>query len=374
MSDFTPTLPPDIPPPLPDPDAGPRPFAFGSHPNFWWAFLWCVAITLATQFPGAVAAAVILVTWMLLAPGQVPQDVTAILSHPVGQIAIGVAILVAHGLIILFSLLLLRVVAGKHWTREVAWRVPAWHHVPIVIALWPAFTVLAGGAYYVLRHVLKVPSFSDFGGGGMEEFQRAMANWPLPLGIFLIGVMPGLSEELFCRAYLGRGVVGSHGYVLGILGTSFLFGLIHVDPAQGAMAALLGVALHVVYQWTRSLWMPMLLHFLNNAGAVLLTRIPELAELDHEVTRWHLPMYAGAATVLITGLAALYLSRARLVTPPGELPWEPPFPGVACPPPDSATKVAAPWVHEASVAVMLMGLGWLLLVFGIGVVVGLKLE
>src|SRR5207253_10760140 len=58
------------------------------------------------------------------------------------------------------------------------------------------------------------------------------------------------------------------GIIPGILLTSFFFGAIHIDPHQGAMAMLLGIFLHYVYLTTRSLWMPMLLHFLVNSFSV----------------------------------------------------------------------------------------------------------
>ncbi|MGL4553167.1 MAG: hypothetical protein ACRC33_18535, partial [Gemmataceae bacterium] len=62
--------------------------------------------------------------------------------------------------------------------------------------------------------------------------------------------------------------------------------------------------------------------------------------------------------------AALYLSRARLVTPPGEPAWEPPHPGVACPPADSPTKVVAPLSAGSAAAAGLMLVGYAGLVGG----------
>src|SRR5262249_17275725 len=133
------------------------------------------------------------------------------------------------------------------------------------------------------------PSPSPSPGFDMEELEKMFSGWPLPLAVLLIGAMPGLSEELWCRAYLGRGLGGQRGYVLGVLQTSLLFGLIHGDPCQGTMALLMGVMLHYVYLMTRSLLAPMLLHFLNNSLAVTLSRLPELAEVAGEKTLppWH---------------------------------------------------------------------------------------
>lgn len=349
MSEITAALPPTA-------DGPPPPRAWPIQPNFWWALLACVAAVLLTQVPGGVAAVAVMVGWALLRPGEVPATAREILLHPVGQFAMGLGILVAHGLLILFSLLALRLIAGPKWHREVAWRLPAWHHVPLTAALLPAFAILGGGLYHLLRSLLKVPSMSDFGLPGMEDIEKVMGSVPLPLGVFLIAVMPAFSEELWCRAFLGRGLVGRHGYVFGVLATSFLFGLIHIDPAQGLMAMAMGVALHLVYLWTRSLWMPILLHFLNNGLAVLLTRVPGAEALDKGGGPWHVALFALAGLVLVAGLVALYQGRARLVTPPGEEPWVPEHPGVALPPPESATKVESRPPSWAAVAGLVLGL------------------
>jgi hypothetical protein len=127
-----------------------------------------------------------------------------------------------------------------------------------------------------------------------------------------------------------------------VIRTSLLFGLIHVDPCQGTMAMLMGLMLHYVYLVTRSLVAPMLLHFLNNSMAVTLPRIPAIRELggDADALPWHL--YVAAAALFVAVCVALYRSRARLVTPPGEPEWRPAWPGVACPPPGSPTRVKAP--------------------------------
>ena len=49
-----------------------------------------------------------------------------------------------------------------------------------------------------------------------------------------------------------------------------------------------------------------------------------------------------AAFILVAVGYALYNSRARLRATDGGIPWQPPYPGVACPPPGSNTIVVAP--------------------------------
>ncbi|MFO0879634.1 MAG: CPBP family intramembrane glutamic endopeptidase [Gemmataceae bacterium] len=345
---------------------------FPLHPNFWWALLWCVGALLFTQVPGAVVTIGVLlgaVFLQFIALDDLGSTET-LFSHPVGLVAVGAGVVAAHLLLIGMALLCLRLIAGRDWHRQVALRWPAFSHVLLVLLMVPAFMVLAHGGYYLFRHVLHLPSMLDMLGGGMEQVERSFGGMPLLAGALLIGVMPGLSEELWCRAFLGRGIVGRHGYLLGVLGTSFLFGLIHVDPCQGGMAMLVGMILHFIYLTSRSLLIPMVLHFLNNSLAVASTSLPQRAILlpEGEPAPWFLYLAAGLALLAIGW--TLYQSRARLATLPGAEPWQPPFPGVTCPPSDSATVVATPFPSLVNIGLVSTALAffvvavWLILQAG----------
>lgn len=334
---------------------GPPPAQELPHPNVGWAVLWCIAIVLCSQVPGGIVGAGVLLAAALLRPEAVPTGLDELLASPLGQLSVGLGLVVAHGTILVLSLVLLRVVAGPNWTREVAWRLPAWHQLLVVLAAFPAFVVLAGGLYHVLRHLLRVPGVRDLGIPGMEELEKAFGAWPVWLSVLLIGVMPAFSEELWCRAFLGRGLVGSHGYFLGVAYTSLLFGAIHIDPAQGLMAAVMGVVLHTAYLWTRSLWVPMLMHFLNNTAAVLLARWPEAGEMEKNVGPGHWPLFACAGAVLVLCGAALWLGQTRVVAPNALGAWQVPFPGVACPPECSPTKLEAAAPPPGLLALLLLG-------------------
>src|SRR4051812_33064094 len=111
MSNIT-EHPAPLPPPTPDPDAPPR-WRPPLHPNFWWALLWCVFLVLVTQIPAGLVAVAVLVAIAVRNP-----DALRDLSGPSVGLAVAVAVFVAHGLIILLSLLVLRVTAGRDWMRQ----------------------------------------------------------------------------------------------------------------------------------------------------------------------------------------------------------------------------------------------------------------
>src|SRR5262249_46878894 len=123
----------------------------------------------------------------------------------------------------------------------------------------------------------------------------------------------------------------------------FFFGLIHLDPAQGTMAMLMGICLHFVYQTTRSLWLPILLHVLNNTLSVMVLQYPALEALEEHPERFYALFAASAALAAAIGYA-FYQSRARLApAKPGiGAHWQPDYPSVEYPPEGSGVIVVHP--------------------------------
>lgn len=326
------------------------------QPGLILSFLLCIAFILITQVPAALLAAVIMVVLSMANPEQstlVMGDSKALLQSDTFSLALMPAMLVAELLVIGVSWLAIRLVSGKDWPRIMALRLPSLTQLVLVVLALPGLVFLGNGAYELTRYFL--PGMQDLGLTGMEEMVKVFGTWPMAFAVLVIGVGPGIGEELWCRAFLGRGLVGRYGVWLGVAFTSFFFGLIHVDPRQGFMAMLMGVALHYVYLTTRSLLMPMLLHFLNNSLAVVASRLEArgsgweefdatLKAIDATPGDISPAVYAFAGLLLVAVCLALYLGRARLVATESWRPlWDPGFSSVEYPPPGSGTVVVRPW-------------------------------
>lgn len=82
--------------------------------------------------------------------------------------------------------------------------------------------------------------------------------------IILVALITGLSEEIFFRGCLQP--------LIGIVFTSFIFGLCHLADKKtipyGIYAVLIGFYLGYLYEYTNNLWLPILVHVLNNALAI----------------------------------------------------------------------------------------------------------
>jgi membrane protease YdiL (CAAX protease family) len=259
--------------------------------------------------------------------------------------------------------LLVRLITGHDWVRDLA-RAPL--RVQLVLGplgLLVLFPLAAQLYRLVSPHIFRVPYFD---GDVQSKAIEALLDLPWWAGLLIVAVTPAFSEEFWCRAFLGRGLVGRHGLVMGIFWTSLFFGAIHLFPHQGAMAAVLGIVLFSAYVASRSMLIPMLMHYLNNSLGVLSYKFlgnlsPRLQVVETDPAQIPWLWFAAAGLLAAAVLWAFYTSRARLVRVDGsgEPPWQPPYPGVALPPPGSGTAVVSPWPGVLPTLAVVAGVGGL---------------
>ncbi len=107
----------------------------------------------------------------------------------------------------------------------------------------------------------------------MEVVKQMAEMNPLWALVIVIAVLPAIGEELVFRGMIGRGLMARWGLVPAILITSVMFGLVHMHPAHVIAVIPLGMFMHYVYFITRSFWAPVLVHFMNNAFAVTMSKV-----------------------------------------------------------------------------------------------------
>lgn len=86
--------------------------------------------------------------------------------------------------------------------------------------------------------------------------------------LLMIGVFAPVVEELFFRGLLHSWLGQKIATIPAIIFTGFLFGLAHLDPLLVTSNIVLGFVLSATYHYSQSLWVSMLIHFVNN-GIVL---------------------------------------------------------------------------------------------------------
>ncbi len=92
-------------------------------------------------------------------------------------------------------------------------------------------------------------------------------GWPL-----MIAVVFGapILEEIICRGFIFESLRAKSGLIVGWLGSSLFFALIHLDPVMVVNAFFMGLILCYIYIRSGSLLAPMIIHAVNNTIAYIL--------------------------------------------------------------------------------------------------------
>lgn len=181
-------------------------------------------------------------------------------------------------------------------------------HVPtartLAIAAWGTI-----GASLALDGLIQALGLAEV--GKLAELEAQLVALPTGAKVvaaLALGFFPGIGEELFFRGYVFTRLTQLRGLSHGMWASALTFGLFHLDVVQSPAAALLGVYLALSFHFTRSLWVPICAHALNNAVATLFTMI-ELAEWAHGVL---------AVTGLVAAVSALLVLWPRPVGLPAD--------------------------------------------------------
>ena len=118
-----------------------------------------------------------------------------------------------------------------------------------------------------------------------------------------VAVAAPLIEEFMLRGIMLRGMLKHTSPINAIHYSAFFFALIHMNLSQAVGAFIIGLFIGWIYYKTGSLWMAILVHFLNNGLSILFTlAFPH----DIELTLMKLIMEKHSITVYI----ALYIIAA----------------------------------------------------------------
>ncbi|MDO5778986.1 MAG: CPBP family intramembrane metalloprotease [Clostridium sp.] len=88
----------------------------------------------------------------------------------------------------------------------------------------------------------------------------------LPIVILLIEscVIAPIFEEILYRGILLKGLINKYNSKRAIVYSALIFGIAHLNIPQGINAFLLGLILGTVFYYTRSIYLCMIMHFVNN--------------------------------------------------------------------------------------------------------------
>ncbi len=150
-----------------------------------------------------------------------------------------------------------------------------------------------------------------------RQFSFLKDQTPLDLffNLFMMALLPAFAEELFFRRVGLRLLYDATGNVHVSIGISaLLFALIHGQFFYLIPLFLFGTALGYLAYWSRSLWLPVLAHFINNAFAIALNYFGGDSAEDPSAIEPDLgyPLIGFALSVLLSSLILLLLKRRQV--------------------------------------------------------------
>ncbi len=122
-----------------------------------------------------------------------------------------------------------------------------------------------------------------FFGDLLERFDSADSAIPpasvsdpitIVLSYVYIAVLPAILEELLFRGTILKALL-PYGRRGALIISSVLFGALHVNPGTIVFASVFGYLLGLAYEYTGSIKLTVLIHFLNNALSVTMTYVSE---------------------------------------------------------------------------------------------------
>ena len=128
------------------------------------------------------------------------------------------------------------------------------------------------------------------------------------LNIITVAVIPALFEEFAFRGMLMGLLRKRFSTSASIIISAAAFGLIHGNFVQIPFAFLIGLILGYLYAATGSLWVPMLVHFLNNAYSIVIDHIT----YNMPTSASNIVFYTSLCILLLSGIIAfIYIIKTN---------------------------------------------------------------
>jgi membrane protease YdiL (CAAX protease family) len=213
--------------------------------------------------------------------------------------------------VLLFAVVAVRWRVGRPAFEQLGWTSPSLLQLLLGVAMVLPIWLIASAAQ-TLAFRFSPPAREE-----LSSLLQGLIGGPFVTLLFALAITPALAEELLFRGLIGRGLIGRWGPVWGVAGTSVLFGVAHGNVGQSLGVIPIGLALHFAYLVTGSLWLPIILHALNNSVAVLLLTFPSAEWTQSLVVRGGpgVPLLLVSAAVIVGACALLWETRKPASTP-----------------------------------------------------------
>ncbi|MBR6404142.1 MAG: ABC transporter permease [Eubacterium sp.] len=148
---------------------------------------------------------------------------------------------------------------------------------------------------------------------GLEQTLMGDNIW---FTILVVALAPAICEELLFRGFIQSGFKNKYRPVTGIILVSLVFGAYHTSFIRFIPTAMLGGCFAVILYYTESIFLTMIMHFINNTLAVLFMYYPGFFERTFPIlSSTEMSVFE---SVIVTWIGVLMVTAAFLTfrTPP----------------------------------------------------------
>lgn len=145
----------------------------------------------------------------------------------------------------------------------------------------------------------------------MQALEQMM-NGPFWSSFLVTAIFAPIFEEWLCRGMVLRGLLSKMKPAWAIVISALFFAVIHMNPWQALNAFLIGLIMGYIYYKTGSLWLTMLIHFVNNGTSVILSQVTSFEESDYFYEMMDTTTYGILSLVAIVALVACLYAFKRI--------------------------------------------------------------
>jgi len=146
-----------------------------------------------------------------------------------------------------------------------------------------------------INSMLQLPAFLQ----GVENWMKEMEETALKLtmmflkmptlndfliNLLMIGILPALGEEMIFRGVLQKSLIQmTRSPHAGIFLSAFIFSFIHLQFYGFLPRMALGIFFGYLFLWSQTLWLTVIAHLINNAGAVIFYYLADNEVIDKKI-------------------------------------------------------------------------------------------
>ncbi len=145
----------------------------------------------------------------------------------------------------------------------------------------------------------------------MKAMEQLMAG-PFWSSFLVTAIFAPIFEEWMCRGMVLRGLLSKMKPAWAIVISALFFAVIHMNPWQALNAFLMGLVMGYIYYKTGSLWLTMLIHFVNNGTSVVVAQLTSVEESTYFYETMAPVTYGIVSVVAVCVLAACLWAFKRI--------------------------------------------------------------